>query len=111
MQEVDRWLDGLIEQVADEKMEVPELKRAIREKILESYRNGQQGEGQSPAPRTPAKSRSEQKQAGKPQRFSGDWRCSKCGAVITSLPFEPKGKSVDRLLCLDCYNAGRTESK
>jgi hypothetical protein len=51
MQDVDRWLDGLIEQVADEKMEVAELKRAIREKILESYRNGLKGAEQSPAPR------------------------------------------------------------
>ena len=107
LQEVDRWLDEIIEQVADEKMEVDELKRALREKILESYRNGPAGAGQSPARRTPPKSRAEKKQAGKPQRFTGNWECVKCGRGISSLPFEPKGNSTARLLCLDCYNAGR----
>ena len=106
MQEVDRWLDGLIEQVADEKMEVPELKRAIREKMLESYRNGEKL-GQSPAHRTPPKWRNGKQEAGKPQRFTGDWQCANCGRAITSLPFEPKGRSVERLQCLDCYNAAR----
>jgi hypothetical protein len=103
LQEVDRWLDGLIEQVANEQMEVAALKRAIREKILESYRNGK-AEGQSPAP---SPSRSGTKPAAKPQRYTGNWQCSKCGTAITSLPFEPKDKSTERLQCLDCYNAGR----
>lgn len=113
MQDTDRWLDGLIEQVAEGKLEVPALKRALREKILESYRNGQQAfqlvnlvekaEGQSPAPRVLPHVRSEKKQAGKPQRFTGDWQCSLCGRAITSLPFEPKGAGVDRLKCIDCY--------
>ena|ERR1035441_8712986 len=107
LQEVDRWLDGLIEQVVEEKMEVPELKRALREKILESYRNGQKAGRQSPARQTPPQSRGEKKQAGKPQRFTGNWECMKCGRGISSLPFEPKGRSTARLLCLDCYNAGR----
>ena len=112
LQEVDRWLDDILTQVSEERIGVPELKRAIREKILESYRNGcsiasvlQKAEGQSPASRAP--SRSEQKHAGKPHPFTGDWQCSKCGGAITSLPFQPRGKSVERLQCLDCYNASR----
>ena len=40
LQEVDRWLDALLSDICEGKIEVPELKRAIREKILESYRNG-----------------------------------------------------------------------
>jgi hypothetical protein len=40
LQEVDRWLDALLIDVSDGKIGVPELKSAIREKILGSYRNG-----------------------------------------------------------------------
>jgi hypothetical protein len=47
MQDADRWLDALL---ADEKLGVDEVKRAIREKLLESYRNGLKAAGQSPAP-------------------------------------------------------------
>jgi CxxC-x17-CxxC domain-containing protein len=86
-------------------MEVPELKHAIREKILESYRNGQQA-GHSPAPRATPKVRNG-KNDHAPQRFTGDWQCAKCGEAITSLPFEPKGKSAGRLLCLECYKKSR----
>lgn len=102
LQEVDRWLDELLTEVSEERIGVPELKRAIREKILESYRNGGKAGGQSPAPRT-QKSRSEKKQSAKPRRFTGNWQCSKCGGAITSLPFEPKG--TERLQCLECYKA------
>jgi hypothetical protein len=51
LQDVDRWLDTLLDDCSTEKIGVPELKRAIREKILESYKNGLKAQGQSPAPR------------------------------------------------------------
>jgi hypothetical protein len=103
MQEVDGWLEGLLQDFVIEETTFDNLKRAIREKILESYRNGQKAEGQSHAPQ--AKVRSAQKNAGKPQRYTGNWQCSVCGKAITSLPFEPKkGTGVKRLQCLDCYN-------
>ena len=89
MQDVDRWLEELLQDFAEGRT-FDDLKRAIREKILESYRNGQDAEGHSPAPRP--KSRSEKKQAARPQRFTGNWQCSQCGGAITSLPFEPKGE-------------------
>ena len=103
LQEVDRWLDDLLVEVTEERIGVPELKRAIREKILESYRNGQKERGESPAPEP--KSRSGKKRAEKPQRFTGDWQCSQCGAAITSLPFEPKGDNPEGLLCAACWRA------
>lgn len=109
MQDVDRWLEELLQDFVEGRT-FDDLKRAVREKILESYRNGQQAEGQSPATRTP-KGRGEKKQEDKPQRFTGDWQCSICGGAITSLPFEPKGRSVDRLQCLDCYNKARRGSR
>jgi len=59
LQEADRWLDALI---ADEKMSVDDVKRAIREKLLESYRNGLKAAGQSPAPRASSHP---------PRRFAG----------------------------------------
>jgi len=108
LQEVDRWLDELLVEVSEERLEVAELKRAIREKILESYRNGQQAGGQSPASEKPTKSRSQNKpephtEGQKPQRYTGDWQCAKCGTAITSLPFKPRGTSADRLQCIECY--------
>jgi len=104
MQELDAWLDGLFTELADQNISFAETKKAIREKVLESYRNGQKAEEESPAPK-PAKGRGEKKQAGKPQRFAGNWQCAKCGGAITSLPFEPKGDSANRLQCLECYKA------
>jgi hypothetical protein len=92
LQDADRWLDGLIEQVADEKMEVTELKRALREKILESYRNGEKAGWQSVAVPTPPESRSEKKQAGKPQRFTGEWQCAKCGGGDNLAPLRAEGQ-------------------
>jgi hypothetical protein len=106
LQEVDRWLDDLLTEVSEERIGVTELKRAIREKILESYRNGEKV-GQSPAPRKASKRRNESQSSSKTQRFTGDWQCSICGRAIISLPFEPKGRSVERLQCLDCYNERR----
>ena len=112
MQEIDGWLDELFVEVSEERMELAELKKAIREKILESYRNGQQAGGQSPAPEKPTTSRNQKRQSPpteeqKPQRYTGDWQCAKCGRAITSLPFKPRGTSADRLQCLACYKAGR----
>jgi hypothetical protein len=46
LQDVDRWLDELLPDVPPES----DVKRQIKEKILESYRNGLQGTGRSPAP-------------------------------------------------------------
>ncbi len=37
-------------------------------------------------------------------KFQGDWKCSKCGGAITSLPFEPR--STANLKCLDCFKKG-----
>lgn len=33
--------------------------------------------------------------------FSGNWKCSDCGAPITELPFEPRDEST--LKCRDCF--------
>jgi hypothetical protein len=60
MQEIDRWLDDLL---ADHLPEgnLQSAKRHIREKLLESYRNGQAA-GQSSAPR----------ESRPPRRFSSE---------------------------------------
>jgi hypothetical protein len=50
-QEVDRWLDVIFADLADGKMSFEELKHDIRNRILESYRNGVKAAGQSPPPR------------------------------------------------------------
>jgi hypothetical protein len=55
LQEVDRWLDVIFADLADNKMSYDEVKREIRERILDSYRNGQKAAGQSPAERAPQK--------------------------------------------------------
>ncbi len=41
------------------------------------------------------------KQEGDIPWFSGNWKCSDCGAPITSLPFEPKNTT--SLKCVDCF--------
>jgi hypothetical protein len=51
LQEVDRWLDVIFTDLADGKASFDEVKRDIRGRILESYRNGLKAAGQSPAPR------------------------------------------------------------
>ncbi len=40
--------------------------------------------------------------------FQGNWKCSKCGATITELPFEPR--STEGLTCRDCHQKSRTNS-
>jgi CxxC-x17-CxxC domain-containing protein len=40
---------------------------------------------------------------GQRQMYQGHWKCSKCGADITELPFEPDPARLDRLLCRDCH--------
>lgn len=37
------------------------------------------------------------------QMFQGNWKCSKCDADITELPFEPDPNRLDQLLCRDCH--------
>ena len=51
LQEADRWLDALLRDVTEQKIGVAELKRAIREKLLESYQNGLKAAERRPAPR------------------------------------------------------------
>jgi hypothetical protein len=51
LQEVDRWLDMLLTDLADGKLSLKEMKRDVRERILDSYRNGLKAAGTPPAPR------------------------------------------------------------
>ncbi len=37
------------------------------------------------------------------QMYKGDWKCAKCGAAITELPFQPDPQKMDKLLCRDCH--------
>ena len=41
--------------------------------------------------------------------FQGNWTCSKCGGVITELPFEPRSES--GLTCRTCYAKGKAEGE
>jgi hypothetical protein len=41
MQDVDRWLGELLTDFADNRIDIADLHQAFREKLLESYRNGQ----------------------------------------------------------------------
>jgi len=50
MQDADKWLDALINELFEEPERAPEVKRSIRAKLLESYRNGLKAAGQSPVP-------------------------------------------------------------
>jgi hypothetical protein len=63
LQEVERWLDGLLQGFPPERL--AEAKKEIKAKILESYRNGQglPPEPQREAPRRPAPS------AGRERRY------------------------------------------
>lgn len=36
-------------------------------------------------------------------KFTGNWKCSKCGTGITELPFQPDDNRLDQLLCRDCH--------
>lgn len=51
LQEADRWLDMLFADLADGKATLAEVKRDIRGRILESYRNGQKGREDARPPR------------------------------------------------------------
>jgi len=53
MQDVDLWLGVLLSEFADDRISLGDLQHAIREKLLESYRNGLKAAGHSPAPREP----------------------------------------------------------
>jgi hypothetical protein len=59
LQEVDRWLDVILTDLADGKMNYADVKRDIRSRILESYKNGLKPQG-NPLPRA---------RAGKPAGF------------------------------------------
>lgn len=39
--------------------------------------------------------------------YQGDWKCSKCGAEIKELPFQPDPARIDQLLCRDCHRERR----
>ena len=41
------------------------------------------------------------------EMFKGEWKCSKCGAAITELPFKPDPERLDQLLCRDCHREKR----
>ena len=62
LQEVDRWLDMLFTDLADGKADYAEVKRDIRSRILESYKNGLKAAGQSPAPRDTERQRAPRRQ-------------------------------------------------
>ena len=66
MQDTDRWLDALLTDLADDKLGLAELKRAVREKLLESYRNGQAAGGQPAA--APRDGRPPRRDAGRNRR-------------------------------------------
>ena len=68
MQEVDRWLDVIFTDLADGKATYGETKRDIRERILESYRNGQKAAEQSPAPRPVERERAARRRFPRPVR-------------------------------------------
>jgi hypothetical protein len=57
LQEADRWLDVIFTDLADGKMTYAEVKRDIRERILDSYRNGLKAARQKPLPRDPERPR------------------------------------------------------
>jgi len=44
---------------------------------------------------------------GERKMYQGDWKCSKCGADIKELPFNPDPSRADTLQCRDCYRQNR----
>lgn len=44
------------------------------------------------------------------QKFTGNWTCSKCGASITELPFEPRADRINELSCFDCFKKTRPQN-
>jgi hypothetical protein len=51
LQEADRWIENLMNELFEEPERAPEIRRRFREKLLESYCNGLKAAGQSAAPR------------------------------------------------------------
>ncbi|MFH1426982.1 MAG: CxxC-x17-CxxC domain-containing protein [Patescibacteria group bacterium] len=49
----------------------------------------------------------DQNSFGQRKMYQGNWSCSKCGAAITELPFEPDGTRP--LFCQDCYRQNRND--
>jgi len=51
----------------------------------------------------------QQRDGGYPPRqmFSGNWKCSMCGADITELPFNPDPSRLDQLKCRDCHRKSK----
>ena len=68
MQEIDRWLDALLESLRPE--ERAAASHLIRAKLLESYRNGQarSGNGAASRPQPRAPQAVERKSYGRPDR-------------------------------------------
>jgi len=62
LQELDRWLDAVCTDLADGKLTYAELKRSIKSRVLDSYKNGVKAGRQSPAPRREASRRFERRQ-------------------------------------------------
>ena len=50
MADIDRWLGVLLQELGEGKISEGEVTHAIREKLLESYKNGLKAAGQSPTP-------------------------------------------------------------
>lgn len=63
LKEADAWLDMLFKDHADGKLSYAEMKRDIRERILDSYRNGLKAKAQSPAESTRKPNRFPRRQA------------------------------------------------
>jgi len=42
--------------------------------------------------------------------YEGNWKCSKCGGAITSLPFEPDPSRAGGLTCRECFKKGSASS-
>jgi len=44
--------------------------------------------------------------SGERQMFEGNWKCGKCGAPITKLPFQPDPARLSQITCRECYQPG-----
>ena len=45
------------------------------------------------------------------QMYQGNWKCAKCGAEITELPFQPDSDRLDQLNCRECHRQKRSFRK
>jgi DNA-directed RNA polymerase subunit RPC12/RpoP len=43
------------------------------------------------------------------EMVQGNWKCSKCEAAISELPFQPDESRLGELKCRDCHMEGRRE--